>query len=235
MNIKRPDQSEFAPFYAGYIGKVPDSGPAPLMREQIGTLEKLRSLPDDKANHHTQSGKWTVKEVIGHVADAERVFSYRLTRIARGDKTPLAGLRRKRLGEDGAAPEAPDRGRDRRDDRDPPRDADAGRFAGRADRFKRRPRQQQLGVGPRDLLDHGGPHQAPPRHPRRALRSLRLALLVPRSALREGGLRAGARRRDPHRALAHRFHLRPRERDREILSARPQREQVAIVRAVGIA
>ena len=62
MNIKRPDQSEFAPFYAGYIGKVPDSGPAPLMREQIAALEKLRSLPEAKANHQYESGKWTVKE-----------------------------------------------------------------------------------------------------------------------------------------------------------------------------
>ena len=42
MIIKRPDQSEFAPFYAGYIGKVPDSGPVPLLKEQIGELEKLR-------------------------------------------------------------------------------------------------------------------------------------------------------------------------------------------------
>ena len=50
MTIKRPDQSEFAPFYAGYIEKVPDSGPAPLMRDQIGALEKLRSLSEDKAS-----------------------------------------------------------------------------------------------------------------------------------------------------------------------------------------
>ena len=92
MIIKRPDQSEFAPFYAGYIGKVPDSGPGPLMKDQIGELEKLRSLPEDKANHAYAAGKWTVKELIGHVADAERVFSYRLTRIARGDKTPLSGF-----------------------------------------------------------------------------------------------------------------------------------------------
>jgi uncharacterized damage-inducible protein DinB len=92
MNIKRPDQSEFAPFYAGYIAKVPDSGPGPLMKEQIETLEKLRALPDDKATYAYEAGKWTVKDVIGHVADAERVFSYRLTRIARGDKTPLSGF-----------------------------------------------------------------------------------------------------------------------------------------------
>lgn len=92
MTIKRPDQSEFAPFYAGYIGKVPDSGPLPLLQQQIGELERLRSLPDDKANHAYDTGKWTVKELIGHVADAERVFSYRLTRIARGDKTPMPGF-----------------------------------------------------------------------------------------------------------------------------------------------
>ena len=92
MTIKRPDQSEFAPFYAGYIGKVPDSGPLPLMKEQIGQLEKLRALPEDKANHRYDAGKWTVKELLGHVADTERVFSYRLTRIARGDKTPLSGF-----------------------------------------------------------------------------------------------------------------------------------------------
>jgi uncharacterized damage-inducible protein DinB len=92
MTIKRPDQSEFAPFYAGYIGKVPDSGPAVLLKEQIGILETLRALSEDKANHAYAVGKWTVKELIGHVADAERVFSYRLTRIARGDKTPLSGF-----------------------------------------------------------------------------------------------------------------------------------------------
>lgn len=92
MIIKRPDQSEFAPFYAGYIGVVPDSGPQPLMTEQIAEFERLRALPEDKANHAYAAGKWTVKELIGHLADAERVFSYRLVRIARGDKTPLSGF-----------------------------------------------------------------------------------------------------------------------------------------------
>jgi uncharacterized damage-inducible protein DinB len=92
MTITRPDQSEFAPFYAGYIGKVPDSGPVGLLTEQIAILEKLRALPEDQANSRYADGKWTVKEVIGHVADGERVFSYRLVRIARGDKTPLSGF-----------------------------------------------------------------------------------------------------------------------------------------------
>jgi uncharacterized damage-inducible protein DinB len=92
MTINRPDASEFAPFYAGYVGKVPDSGPVGELTRQIGALEKLKLLPEDKANSAYAAGKWTVKEVIGHCADAERVFSYRLTRVARGDKTPLAGF-----------------------------------------------------------------------------------------------------------------------------------------------
>lgn len=92
MTIPRPDQSEFAQFYAGYVGKVPDSGPVAVLNEQVASLEKLKALPEDKANHRYADGKWTVKEVLGHVADAERVFGYRLTRIARGDKTPLAGF-----------------------------------------------------------------------------------------------------------------------------------------------
>ena len=92
MTIHRPDPSEFAAFYAGYVGKVPDRGPAHLLAEQIRSFEALRSLPDDKADYRYADGKWTVKELIGHVTDAERVFSYRLTRIARGDKTPLAGF-----------------------------------------------------------------------------------------------------------------------------------------------
>jgi hypothetical protein len=92
MTITRPDASEFAAFYAGYVGKVPDSGPARLLAEQITQLERLASLPEDQGNYAYADGKWTVKEVIGHLADAERVFSYRLTRIARGDQTPLAGF-----------------------------------------------------------------------------------------------------------------------------------------------
>ena len=92
MTITRPDASEFAAFYAGYVGKVPDSGPVKLLEEQIARIEKLKSLSEAKANHAYADGKWSVKEVIGHLADAERVFSYRLTRIARGDQTPLAGF-----------------------------------------------------------------------------------------------------------------------------------------------
>lgn len=92
MTITRPQSSEFAQFFAGYIGKVPDGGPVAELTGQLAEFEKLKSISDDTSNYAYADGKWTVKEVIGHLADAERVFSYRLTRIARGDQTPLAGF-----------------------------------------------------------------------------------------------------------------------------------------------
>jgi len=92
MIITRPQPSEFAQFYTGYVATVPDSGPVGVLQDQISALEKLGALPDERGDQRYADGKWSVKEVLGHVADAERVFSYRLTRIARGDRTPLAGF-----------------------------------------------------------------------------------------------------------------------------------------------
>ena len=92
MTIARPSETEFAPFYAGYIAKVADSGPLTMLANQIAAFENLRGLPDETGNYRYAEGKWNVKEVLGHMADAERVFTYRLLRIARADKTPLAGF-----------------------------------------------------------------------------------------------------------------------------------------------
>jgi len=92
MNIARPAETEFAPFYAGYIAKVGDRGPLAFLNAQIAEIEKLRGLADAKGDYRYADGKWSVKEVLGHIADAERVFAYRLLRIARADKAPLAGF-----------------------------------------------------------------------------------------------------------------------------------------------
>lgn len=90
MTIARPAASEFNPFYAGYVGKVSD--PVALLKDQIAAFEKLRGLAETVGDHRYADGKWSVKEVLGHMADAERVFAYRLLRIARADQTPLAGF-----------------------------------------------------------------------------------------------------------------------------------------------
>ena len=92
MTIAPPAESEFAPFYAGYVAKVGDSGPLVMLAGQIAAFETIRGLPDAAGDFRYAEGKWTVKELLGHMADAERVFAYRLLRIARFDKTPLAGF-----------------------------------------------------------------------------------------------------------------------------------------------
>lgn len=108
--ILKPKDDEFAPFYAGYVGKVPASGPLALLDEQLAAFERLGGLPEATANHRYADGKWTVKEVVGHLADAERVFGYRLLRIARADATPLAGF-----DENAWAASAPHAGRSMKD------------------------------------------------------------------------------------------------------------------------
>jgi len=89
----RPAASEFAPYYGTYIGKVPDGDLLRTLEEQNEqTMALLSGLPESKGSLAYAPGKWTLKEVVSHVADAERVFSYRALWIARGDMTPLPGF-----------------------------------------------------------------------------------------------------------------------------------------------
>jgi len=88
----RPGADEFAPFYAGYVAQIPDGD---IIEALIGGAEiaaaLLSDLPEEIAGKAYAPGKWTLKEVVLHCADAERVFSYRALRFARGDTTPLPG------------------------------------------------------------------------------------------------------------------------------------------------
>ena len=89
----RPDPSEFAPFYAGYIAGVPDGDLLnTLERQGRETRAALAGLSDARGDYAYAPGKWTIKEVLGHVADGERVFSYRALTFARGDGGPLPGF-----------------------------------------------------------------------------------------------------------------------------------------------
>jgi hypothetical protein len=92
MTISPPAADEYAEFHEGYIAAVADEpdGLIALERQQ-STIEALRRLTSEQAAHRYAEGKWSVKAVIGHVADGERVLSYRLLRIARGDATALPG------------------------------------------------------------------------------------------------------------------------------------------------
>lgn len=90
--LKKPLRDEYPSYYENYIGLVPDGALTDLLTTQILDLIALLSDIDvSKANYRYAENKWTLKEVIGHIADTERIMSYRLLRIARGDQTPLSG------------------------------------------------------------------------------------------------------------------------------------------------
>lgn len=93
MSQQRPAAGEFNPYYQKYIDKVPDEDIRALLRVQLAdTLALLRPLTDQQANYRYGPDKWTIKQVIGHMIDTERVFAYRAMRIARADPTELPGF-----------------------------------------------------------------------------------------------------------------------------------------------
>ncbi len=93
MNVGRPEADEIPPHFVGYISKVTESDPLAVLTSQIDvTAALLRGLSDADALKRYAPEKWSVKEVVGHLADTERIMAYRALRIARGDETPLPGF-----------------------------------------------------------------------------------------------------------------------------------------------
>ncbi|WP_353777547.1 DinB family protein [Winogradskyella sp. 3972H.M.0a.05] len=93
MTIQDLSAEEFHPYYKSYIDKAEGLSLIDGLK-QSGSLTTafLRSIPSDKADYNYAEGKWTLKELVLHIIDAERVFAYRALRIARRDTTPLAGF-----------------------------------------------------------------------------------------------------------------------------------------------
>ena len=89
----RPEASEYAEAYAGYVAEAP-AGELLVVLERQGseTQALIAGLSEQEANAAYAPGKWTLKEVLGHLADAERVFAYRALCFARGDRNPLASF-----------------------------------------------------------------------------------------------------------------------------------------------
>lgn len=91
--IQRPDAAEFAPFYATYVDKVPSGDVLEILSRGLSeTVELLESVPSDTETYRYEEGKWSIREVVGHIADAERVFAYRAFCMARGESAELPGM-----------------------------------------------------------------------------------------------------------------------------------------------
>jgi hypothetical protein len=90
---RRPDASEHSPYYSRYVALVPDGDILAVLRRDRDEWQSLiAELSEAKGSHRYAEDKWSIRQVIGHVSDTERVFSYRAFRIARGDRTPLASF-----------------------------------------------------------------------------------------------------------------------------------------------
>ncbi len=91
--MTKPQPEEYAPFYKGYIDLI---GEADVLQTLQSNSQKsydfFLSLPAEKADFAYAEGKWSIKEVLGHVIDTERIMSYRLLRFSRADHHPLAGF-----------------------------------------------------------------------------------------------------------------------------------------------
>ena len=89
-DIGQPEASEYAPYYARYVSLVPGGNILRVLEKQAGDLQEvLSAIPEDRAGFRYAAEKWSIREVLGHVIDVERVFGYRALSFARGEKAPL--------------------------------------------------------------------------------------------------------------------------------------------------
>ncbi|MCB0177870.1 MAG: DinB family protein [Anaerolineae bacterium] len=92
--IPKPQEGEYAPYTIMYIGLLPDDGQvlAHLQDNLQTMLSFIRSFPAERLTYRWAEGEWTIKEILVHVSDDERIYAYRALRFARGDATELPGF-----------------------------------------------------------------------------------------------------------------------------------------------
>lgn len=91
--MTRPQPSEYAPFHQKYIALAPDGDIAQSLEiAKAEMIALLQIIPPDKWDFRYEEGKWSLREVILHIIDTERIFTYRALRIARNDQTALPGF-----------------------------------------------------------------------------------------------------------------------------------------------
>jgi hypothetical protein len=87
---RRPEPDEYPEWYHGYVQSVPEGDIVRLLKSQLADVENLAaSIQEDASFFRYEQGKWSIKEVFGHLNDAERILSYRALRYIRKDKTDI--------------------------------------------------------------------------------------------------------------------------------------------------
>lgn len=91
--VSRPENNEYKPYFSTYVNLVPEGDLIQILDKQVDeTISLLKDLTDDQSHYRYGPDKWTIKEMIGHVADTERIMGYRMLCIARGDTASLPGF-----------------------------------------------------------------------------------------------------------------------------------------------
>ena len=88
----RPLETEYAPPYAPYVSLVPEVDIVSVLENQVVAVRRAATVPAERETHRYAPGKWTIREVFGHLVDAERVFGYRAFCVSRGEQHPLPGF-----------------------------------------------------------------------------------------------------------------------------------------------
>ncbi len=91
--MNRPEINEFDPYYNTYVSLIEGDNVLEQLDAQPHELQVMfDAVPESRGNHSYAEGKWTIKELLSHLIDGERIFAYRVLRISRGDETPLEGF-----------------------------------------------------------------------------------------------------------------------------------------------
>ena len=91
--MNRPEKNEYNEYYERYVSLVDETEIASAFENQLSEMNELfKSISEEKSATSYAVGKWTIKEIVGHLIDGERIFGYRTLRISRGDETPMEGF-----------------------------------------------------------------------------------------------------------------------------------------------
>jgi len=87
-----PDKTEYAPYYERYVSLVTGDAMDVLGGQTTRLRDIFTGMPEERGEFRYADGKWSIKELLGHLIDGERMFAYRVLRISRGDETPIEGF-----------------------------------------------------------------------------------------------------------------------------------------------